>query len=102
MDLIRKMVCPNGCEAPFITTAHIMQEWKVDAVGNFVEVTEECLETTHGPDFDNIWTCTKCGGEGKLVVIDTSERKQPLSLGFDNGLTGWLLDGYLESRNLIN
>ena len=60
----RKMVCPNGCNANFTTTAHIMQEWEVDCYGNFVQVTDDCLQTTHEASFENIWTCTKCGTEG--------------------------------------
>ena len=68
---VRKMVCPNGCGAGFATTGHVMQEWIVDAYGNFQEVLNDCLQTTHDADFDNIWTCMKCGAEG---VIKTEKR----------------------------
>ncbi len=65
---VLKMVCPNGCNSNFATTGHVIQEWEVDAFGNFVEVLNDCLETTHDADFDNIWTCTKCGAEGVVTV----------------------------------
>lgn len=64
----RSVACPNGCNANFTTTAHIMQEWEVDGEGNFQKVTEECLMTTHGPDINNIWTCVKCGAEGIVIT----------------------------------
>lgn len=62
----RIMICPNGCHASFYTTAHVMQEWEVTQRGDFINVTNECLQTTHSPDFDNIWTCSKCGAEGHI------------------------------------
>ena len=48
------MVCPNGCDAGFTTSAHIAQEWEVDGFGNFQKVSVDCLEVTHDPSFDNI------------------------------------------------
>lgn len=66
----RKMVCPNGCNANFTTTGHIMQEWEVDCYGNFQKVTDDCLQTTHGANFENIWTCVECGAEG---IVKTEE-----------------------------
>lgn len=71
---VRMMVCPNGCNAGFATTGHVMQEWKVNAYGDFEEVLNDCLETTHDADFGNIWTCMKCGAEG---VITTGKRILP-------------------------
>lgn len=67
----RKMVCPNGCDAGFTTTAHIAQEWEVDGFGNFQKVSVDCLEVTHDPSFDNIWTCTKCGAEGEAKMVSS-------------------------------
>ena len=63
----RKMVCPNGCNKSFFTSAHVMQEWEVDAYGNFQSVLSNCLQVTRNPDFANIWVCSKCGAEGKAV-----------------------------------
>ena len=62
-----QMTCPNGCNAGFITTAHVTQEWKVDAKGNFIEAVNECVEVTHNPDFDNIWSCARCGAESHAI-----------------------------------
>jgi len=62
--MAEKMICPNGCNANFITTAHAVQEWEVDSEGNFMEVTHDCIEVAHRPNPENIWTCIKCGAEG--------------------------------------
>ncbi len=61
-------VCPNGCHAALSTTAHVMQDWKVDLEGNFIEVLDEALETVSSPNPDNIWTCLKCGADAKLYM----------------------------------
>lgn len=61
-----KHICPKCGGKDFYTTAHIMQEWLVNENGDFVSVATECLEITHGPDDDNIWTCTMCGAEAVI------------------------------------
>lgn len=60
-------VCPNLCGAPLTTSAHVMQEWQVDAEGDIIDVIDDCLEVTHGPDCGNIWTCDECGEEASLI-----------------------------------
>ena len=56
-------VCPaNNEHKEFEATAHVVQLWKVDAKGNFLESLQN-LETTHGPNSDNTWYCTTCGAE---------------------------------------
>lgn len=65
---MKKHVCPKCGGTKFTTTAHVMQEWKVDGLGNFLEVTEDCLEVTHKPDDSNCWFCTECGTEA--IIID--------------------------------
>jgi len=62
-----KHVCPKCGGKQFETTAHVMQSWKVDENGEFIEVLDDCLETTHEPDDGNIWTCLNCGAEGVVV-----------------------------------
>ena len=58
-----RRICPKcGCKE-FITTAHVMQEWKVDGEGNFIETVDSCLQVDYYPDPDNIWTCCRCGSE---------------------------------------
>lgn len=60
--------CPEcGNTQKFYTTAHVMQEWLVDGYGDFLEVSEPCLEVTHKPDKDNIWTCAECGAEAIIL-----------------------------------
>lgn len=62
-------VCPNGCAATFTTCAHVMQDWCVDAEGNFIECVDDAVETTHGPDNGNIWTCDECGETADYIEV---------------------------------
>lgn len=63
-----KATCSNNPEHQiFITTAHVMQDWKVDEHGNFLEEVGN-LETTHEPDPDNCWTCAVCGADAKVTM----------------------------------
>ena len=56
-------ICPNDkTHDKFTTTAHVVEEWRVDKHGDFIEVTQS-LETTHAPDHGNIWFCDVCGEE---------------------------------------
>ena len=53
--------CPKcGCEK-FYVTAHVIQDWIVDCNGDYVETVEDCVEVTHFPKDDDIWTCKECG-----------------------------------------
>lgn len=62
-----KAFCPTSKRHKrFITTAHVMEEWLVEQDGTFIEV-KESLQTDHGPDPDNIWTCATCGAEAKVT-----------------------------------
>ena len=69
--MVKKHVCPNCGGRDFYTTAHVMQEWLVHDDGEFVAVSTDCLEVTHGPDDDNIWTCVKCGAEAVVEEAAT-------------------------------
>lgn len=55
--------CPKCGSQVFSVTAHVTQDWEVDQDGDFLRCTNECVETTHRPDDDDIWTCAKCGHE---------------------------------------
>lgn len=56
-------VCPNDKgHDQFLTTAHVVEEWRVDKYGNFIEA-ESSLDTAHGPDRGNVWRCSICGAE---------------------------------------
>ena len=47
--------CPNDPNHDrFITTAHVMEEWRVTRHGDYIE-TVRGLETTHPPDAANSW-----------------------------------------------
>ena len=60
-----KATCPvNPEHKTFSTTAHVMQEWKVDDEGHFVECLTECLQITHNPHIDNLWHCCECDNDG--------------------------------------
>lgn len=59
-----KMKCKN-CTNPtgFYVTAHVTQEWLVDADGDWIRTINECSEVTHGPDENDLWTCADCHEE---------------------------------------
>ena len=69
-DEIVLHVCPNHCGANFEVTAHVTQDWQVDAEGNFEKALNHCVEVTHGPQESDCWECSKCGAE---AVSDSSE-----------------------------
>lgn len=57
-------VCPNNPNhKTFITCAHVKQYWKVDEHGNWISTVDDSVETSIGPNPDNIWTCSECGAE---------------------------------------
>ena len=58
-----KAICPKDANhKEFITTAHVVQDWKVDETGSFLEEVDT-TEITHGPNVDNTWECAVCGAE---------------------------------------
>lgn len=55
-----KKRCPKcGCDE-FFVSAHVVQDWKVNSDGDHLKTVTECVEVTHAPDDDDIWTCFKC------------------------------------------
>lgn len=44
----------------FYTVAHVVQTWKVDEKGHFLEEVSTD-EVTHTPNIDNEWRCVVCG-----------------------------------------
>jgi len=61
--------CPKKCKnKQFVTTAHVMEEWKVDEHGDFIERVK-FLEVTSYPDPENYWSCAECGAEA--IVKET-------------------------------
>jgi len=54
------ITCPTDPEHnSFETTATVLESWEVDREGNW-QTTLSALETVHGPDPDNIFTCLIC------------------------------------------
>ena len=51
-----------------MTTAHVMEEWKVDEHGEYIERIQ-FLEVSQDPDPANFWHCAECGS--KAVVKET-------------------------------
>lgn len=58
-----KRICPKCGNNTFITTAHVMQDWLVDAEGNYLETSNDCVQVDHKPNPDNTWSCGRCGAE---------------------------------------
>jgi hypothetical protein len=59
--------CPkNKKHKLFLTTAHVVQEWKVDQYGNFHSSIKDALEVVSEPDPSNTWTCYLCGTEAEF------------------------------------
>lgn len=55
--------CPKKCKSKqFVTTAHVMEEWKVDEHGEYIKRIK-CLEVSSDPDPGNYWSCAECGAE---------------------------------------
>jgi hypothetical protein len=70
---MRMAVCPlSRNHNEFITTAHVVQDWKVDGLGNFIDVVDDCLQVTHEPEDDNCWECATCGAEA--IFEDCKDR----------------------------
>lgn len=65
--------CPKCHNKTFLVTAHVTQSWEVDEKENFLKCICECVEVTHTPDDDDLWTCSLCGynAVGKEFSIKT-------------------------------
>lgn len=65
--------CSKCGNTTFNVGAHIVQEWLVDEDGDFIEVTDDCIEVTHSPDNEDLWTCTECGYEAAGKDFERNE-----------------------------
>jgi len=65
-EIRKRFVCPNRCGDEFYTSAHVVEEWKVNGLGVWIE-TSSTLETTHDPEDDNVWSCAKCGEQAFML-----------------------------------
>lgn len=66
--------CPKCGNSEFLITPHVTQTWKVGGNGNYLETTEECVETTYIPDDDDIWTCAREGCDWSGVGSECNEK----------------------------
>ena len=53
--------CHQCGSKTFYVSAHVVQDWKVDCHGTFIEAYDECSEVTHRPDNNDTWECANCG-----------------------------------------
>lgn len=62
-----KHICPVCGGTEFFTVATVLQEWRVNADGDFKAISADRVATFYEPDDGNVWNCTACGSEGVLV-----------------------------------
>mgnify|MGYP003152735519 CR=1 FL=1 len=56
------MICPANSEhKEFSTTAVVIQHWRVDGDGRFIECEDDCNAILDHPDDSNEWICCDCG-----------------------------------------
>lgn len=77
-----KHICPICGGTTFFTVATVLQEWRVNADGEFEAVNADSLETVCEPDDGNIWTCTHCGSDGVLVDMSLCVTAMQQCAGF--------------------
>jgi hypothetical protein len=54
--------CPeNRAHREFTVTVHVTQDWRVSETGEFIAEVKSCVEVTHRPDPEDVWTCAECG-----------------------------------------
>lgn len=58
---MKRKQCPECGAVNFRVTAHVTQDWEVDAEGKFIQCLDECVEVTHRPTEDDLWECLRCG-----------------------------------------
>lgn len=73
-----KYRCPVCGAESFEVIAHVTQDWKIDCNGTFLEALNECVEVTHYPDEDDIWTCGNCAfsAEGRKFRRQSDSGKE--------------------------
>ncbi len=72
-----KYRCPVCGAECFEVTAHVTQDWKIDCNGSYMESMDECVEVTHYPDEDDIWSCANCEfyAAGSMFRVPTDGQK---------------------------
>lgn len=69
--MVKMKRCPKCGAMSFCVTAHVTQDWVVDAYGNFIRSNNDCVEVVHFPSDDDIWDCNNCGfsAEGSVFNV---------------------------------
>lgn len=72
--IINEIVCSKDkSHKEFLTTAHVVQNWKVDSDGGFLSVRDDCVKVAYDPNIDIDWKCAICGAKaitrGKIVKL---------------------------------
>ena len=58
-------------DGTFETTADVVQGWRVDAYGEFIETTEECVDVLHRPEKENFFCAVEeCGENAEWFDLD--------------------------------
>lgn len=67
--------CPKCGGKEFFASAHVVQDWELDAYGNFSKCVDDCIEVTHYPDREDVWDCKTCGYSGAGETFITTKDK---------------------------
>lgn len=67
--------CPKCGGKEFFASAHVVQDWELDAYGNFSKCVDDCIEVTHHPDREDVWDCKTCGYSGAGETFITTKEK---------------------------
>ena len=68
--------CPKCGAEIFYVTAHVTQDWKVNANENWIETMDDCVEVMHFADDTDIWECANCAYADRGYVFNVKETKQ--------------------------
>lgn len=67
--------CPKCGGKEFFASAHVVQDWELDAYGNFSKCVDDCIEVAHYPDREDVWDCKICGYSGTGETFVTTKEK---------------------------
>lgn len=73
--MYNKKKCPVCGSESFYVKAHVVQEWKVNKYGDYIETTEDCVEVAHYPKDDDIWGCENCGYQATGHAFNVQEEE---------------------------
>ena len=68
--------CPKCGAKTFYVTAHVTQDWKVNAYEDYVETMDDCVEVTHFANDEDLWECAGCSYSAAGSEFNVKEEKQ--------------------------